>query len=263
MEAWKEEYKKLNIIDKIRFHWRVRQEEKLEDKRQSIEGDDRQVIDRMKIATELRMERENRKNKVKALGIGEPMQYKEPENRSEDWKVDIDPVQATIEEAFREDQRKFDYMLGKELNSEKDVYENIIEIQRFLSYPHDHIPNAADMASQKFEAISKNIGADVLERGMEIAQMDQDLIKMQEAMPYKDREKMRNEIINNPNLANSLNYLRYNPKEANKQSREIVGYQAVYAKMIEEIADRQSREQKSTDLNDELRKQNNSEKDPR
>lgn len=280
MEPWVEEYKKLSFLDKVRFHFRESKEERLESQRQGLEKDDRQPIDRFKIAREIRLEREqkklarekakrekraerdNRKNRVKALNSGEPVQYNEPEDKSQEWKVDIDPVQEAVKEAQREDQRSLDFMLGKELNSKQDAYENIVEIQRFLSYPHDHIPNAADMASQKFEAISQNLGSDVLEKGMEIAQMDQSLIEMQVSISVQDRIRIRDEIINDQNLASDLNYLRYHPEEAKKQSGEIVWYQAVYAKMVEEIADRQNREQiqpaQSTNINDELRKQDKS-----
>lgn len=270
MKLWEEEYKKLNFWDKVRFHFRESQEERLESQKQGLENDDRQPIDRLKIAREIRLEREqkrlarqNRKNKIKALNSGKPVQYNEPEDKSQEWKVDIDPVQAAVEESLREEQRTLDYMIGKELNSKEDAYENIVELQRFLSFPHDHIPNVADIVSKKFEAISQLLGSDILEKGMEIAQMDQNLIKKQETMLFHDREKMQNEIINNPDLANYLKHLRYNPEEAKKQQiGEIVGYQAVYAKMIEEVVDKQNREQsqsvQSNDINAELRNQANS-----
>ena len=46
-------YDKLTFIDKIRFKLRVRKQEKIEDKRQSIEHDDRMSIDTQKIINEL------------------------------------------------------------------------------------------------------------------------------------------------------------------------------------------------------------------
>ena len=47
-----EGYDKLNFIDKIRFRWRVRKQEKIEDQRQSIEHDDRIPVDKQKIINE-------------------------------------------------------------------------------------------------------------------------------------------------------------------------------------------------------------------
>ena len=56
-------YDKLTFIDKIRFKLRVRKQEKIEDKRQNIEHDDRIPVDTQKIINELLAERENKRNK--------------------------------------------------------------------------------------------------------------------------------------------------------------------------------------------------------
>lgn len=66
-----EGYDKLSFIDKIRFRSRVRQQEKLEDKRQALEHDDRIPVDKQGIINELLAERYNKKNKIKSLPITE------------------------------------------------------------------------------------------------------------------------------------------------------------------------------------------------
>lgn len=228
-----EGYDKLSFIDKLRFRWRVRQAEKL------VEQDDRQPIDKGKIIRELIAERENKKKGVKALNSGEP-QYKEPENKLSYIELPPDTIKNTLEQITEKNERSLDIMVGKELNSKEDAYENIVELQRFLSYPHDDIPNAADKANQKFQAIESILGRDILQKGMEIAEVDANLISMTETMAVQDRTKIESEIVKDPKLAEQLNYLRYNPQEAKKQTGEVVKYQAVYSKMIADMRDKQN-----------------------
>ena len=81
-------YDKLSFIDKIRFKWRVRQQEKLEDKRQNLEGDDRIPVDKQNIINELLAEKANKKNKVKALSSAENQTIKE--NKLEEMQYILD-----------------------------------------------------------------------------------------------------------------------------------------------------------------------------
>ena len=64
-------YDKLNFIDKIRFRYRIRQAEKAESIRQSLEGDDYLGVDEQGILNQLIAEKENKKNNVKALNSGD------------------------------------------------------------------------------------------------------------------------------------------------------------------------------------------------
>lgn len=142
----------------------------------------------------------------------------------------------TVGEILREQEiAKLDKMVGRELKSDKDAFENIIELQRYLSYPHDNIPDAADKVYEKLIAIQDIFGADILERGMEIYEEDEMLNKMNDSMMLQDRLRIEQEIVNNPKLAEKLNYLRYNPELIGKQRGKIFDYMAVYSKMTEHI----------------------------
>ena len=157
-----EGYNKLNFIDKIRFRWRVRKQEKIEDQRQSIEHDDRIPVDKQKIINELLAERENKKNKAKSLPA--PKKEKEivkPEKKLEQYKVPASTIKSPIEMEMEREEKRLEQLLNKELKSEKDVYENIVDLQIFLSYPHDYLPNAKSKINEK---LIKYIEAKIKER---------------------------------------------------------------------------------------------------
>lgn len=229
-------YDKLTFIDKIRFKLRVRKQEKIEDKRQSIEHDDRIPVDTQKIINELLAERENKRNKAKSLPAPELSESKvvKKENKLDQYKVPEDTIKSPIKMHIEREQKRLDYILGKEIKSETDAYENIVDLQTFLSYPHDYLPYAELKINEKLYNIQNILGPDILNKGIKIYENDKSLKEMYSTIPVEKRCKLEQEIINNPKLSQDLAFLRYNPEESRKQTGEVVACQAVYSKMTEE-----------------------------
>lgn len=232
-------YDKLTFIDKIRFKLRVRKQEKIEDERQSIEHDDRMPIDTQKIINELLAERENKKNKVKSLPTTEVSEDNviKRKNKLDQYKVPEDTIKSSVEILKEREQKRLDYILEKEIKSETDAYENIVDLKSFLSYPHDYLPDAEQKVNEKLYSIQNILGKDILNKGIKIYENDKALKEMYSNIPVEERYKLEQEIINNPKLYNDLTYLRYNPEESKKQTGVVVDYQAAYSKMTEEAKD--------------------------
>lgn len=232
-------YDKLTFIDKIRFKLRVRKQEKIEDERQSIEHDDRMPIDTQKIINELLAERENKKNKVKSLPTTEVSEDNvvKRKNKLDQYKVPEDTIKSSVEILKEREQKRLDYILEKEIKSETDAYENIVDLKSFLSYPHDYLPDAEQKVNEKLYSIQNILGKDILNKGIKIYENDKALKEMYSNIPVEKRYKLEQEIINNPKLYNDLTYLRYNPEESKKQTGVVVDYQAAYSKMTEEAKD--------------------------
>lgn len=150
-------------------------------------------------------------------------------------KVPEGTVKDYIEKLQEDEIKRFESMLSRELKSEKDAYDNIVEMEEFLSKPHDYILDARNKVNEKLYAIQNIMGKDVLEKGMEIYETDNALKEMNSTMSIEERLKIEQEIMNNPKLAEQLNSLRYDPKTSKIQKGEVVKYQAVYAKMMEEV----------------------------
>lgn len=165
-----------------------------------------------------------------------------------DYKVSEDTVKSPVKFALENDKKQLELMLSRELNSKEDAYENIIEMERFLSYPHDNLPDTEQKIYEKYDAIKKILGEDILNRGIEISNYDKTLHEMIVTMNVKTKGKIKNEIINNPNLANRLSYLRYHPEVSNKQKGAIVEYQAVYSDMVDEARTNDNAEKISNNL---------------
>lgn len=229
-------YDKLTFIDKIRFKLRVRKQEKIEDKRQSIEHDDRIPVDTQKIINELLAERENKRNKAKSLPAPELSESKvvKKENKLDQYKVPENTIKSPIKIHIEHEQKRLDYILGKEIKSETDAYENIVDLQTFLSYPHDYLPYAELKINEKLYNIQNILGPDILNKGIKIYENDKSLKEIYNTIPVEKRYKLEQEIINNPKLSQDLASLRYNPEESRKQTGEVVACQAVYSKMTEE-----------------------------
>lgn len=229
-------YDKLTFIDKIRFKLRVRKQEKIEDKRQSIEHDDRIPVDTQKIINELLAERENKRNKAKSLPAPELSESKvvKKENKLDQYKVPENTIKSPIKIHIEREQKRLDYILGKEIKSETDAYENIVDLQTFLSYPHDYLPYAELKINEKLYNIQNILGPDILNKGIKIYENDKSLKEIYNTIPVEKRYKLEQEIINNPKLSQDLASLRYNPEESRKQTGEVVACQAVYSKMTEE-----------------------------
>ena len=138
------------------------------------------------------------------------------------------------------EQKKLDQMLGKKLKSEIDAYEYIIELQTFLSYPHDNLPNLENKVNEKLFYIQNTLGKDILNKGIQIYEVDKSLKEMYSTISIEDRVKLEQEILNNPNLSEQLTYLRYNPEDSKKQTGEIVNNQAVYSKMMEKARENEN-----------------------
>ena len=229
-------YDKLTFIDKIRFKLRVRKQEKIEDKRQNIEHDDRIPVDTQKIINELLAERENKRNKAKSLPAPELSESKvvKKENKLDQYKVPENTIKSPIKIHIEREQKRLDYILGKEIKSETDAYENIVDLQTFLSYPHDYLPYAELKINEKLYNIQNILGPDILNKGVKIYENDKSLKEIYNTIPVEKRYKLEQEIINNPKLSQDLASLRYNPEESRKQTGEVVACQAVYSKMTEE-----------------------------
>lgn len=232
-------YDKLTFIDKIRFELRVRKLEKIEDIRQGIEHDDRMSIDTQKIINELLAERENKKNKAKSLPAPELSESKviKKGNKLDQYKVPEDTVKSPIKMHIEREQKRLDYILGKEIKSETDAYENIVDLQTFLSYPHDYLPYAELKINEKLYNIQNILGPDILNKGIKIYENDKASKGFYSCMTFEERCKLEQEIINNPKLSQDLSSLRYNPDKVKKLTGPIVDYLAVYAKMTEEAKD--------------------------
>lgn len=223
-------YDKLNFIDKLRFKWRVWQQEKAEDKRQAIEHDDRIAVDTQSIIDELLAERYNKKNKVKALPS---VESKTVENHNS-MKQYILPKDSVKNLAEILDRKELDYILGKETSNEIDAYENIIDLKTFLSYPHDSVPDAKDKITEKLSHIQQTFGDDVFSKGMEIYKLDKSLSTMYKTISVHDRINFQKEIVDSPELAEQLSDLRYNPEKAKQLSGKSVILLSIYSNMIKE-----------------------------
>jgi len=128
------ENKKLNLMDKIKYYYRVWQAERAENKRQEIEHDDRIPVDKQKIVNDLLAERaikENKKNKVKFLSAPEDKPIKKLPNTLKQYKVPSDTIKDATEMFLQQEEKRLEQMLAKELNSERDAYDNIVELQTF------------------------------------------------------------------------------------------------------------------------------------
>ena len=232
-------YDKLNFIDKIRFKWRVRQQEKIEDKRQALEHDDRIPVDKQSIINELLTERYNKKNKVKFLPINEnnlessntSKQNMEKPNTLKQYTV---PKDTIINYSVLLEQKRLDQMLEKQITNEIDAYENIVELQNFLSYPHDTIPDVENKINEKLFYIQETFGHDVLNKGIEIYKMDKDSNAIYSTLSLQERVNLRQEILNNPELSEQLNNLRYDPEKTKTLTGKIAILSAVYSNMIQE-----------------------------
>lgn len=230
-------YDKLTLIEKIKFKYRVWQEERLEDKRQDIEHDDHIPVNRQKIVDELLAERakkENKKNNVKFLSASKDKPIQKLPNTIKQYKVPSDTIKSPVEMALEQEEKRLEQMLRKELNSEKDAYDNIVELQTFLNYPHDNIPDVENRINEKLFYIQNILGKDVLDKGMQIYENDKALKEMYNTISIVDTVRLKEKILNNPILSKQLNDLRYNPEKSKKSTGRIVLYQAVFSKMIEE-----------------------------
>ncbi len=249
-----EGYDKLSFIDKIRFRLRVRQQEKLEDKRQALEHDDRIPVDKQGIINELLAERYNKKNKVKSLPITEnnversntsEQNMKKP-NTLKQYEIPKDTIKNPIEILK---QRELEQILGKSITSKIDAYENIIDLQTFLSYPHDIIPDAENKINEKLFYIQETFGYDVLNKGIQIYENDKFLRDITTTLSLQDKHSLKQEILNNPELSEQLNNLRYNPEKTKKQSGRIINLLAIYSNMVQESKDNEYKSNENERLN--------------
>lgn len=228
MEEWKEEYKKLNIIDKIRFRWRVRQAEKAENQRQNLEHDDRQPIDRLKIATELRQETENKRNNVKVLS-----EYKEPIDKSADWKV---PEGTVVE-----------------MSDTQKVEEIVRALEEMDGSTSKFSPDKEEKMSHLQEALISKYGEKFLQKGMEVYNSENALVSQANELNREDEERITEEIQSNSELQKRLRNSRYHPSKDASQFGVTSEQCAVFAKMqrysryasYEEIMQKKANQQES------------------
>ena len=228
------EYKELRLVDKIKYHYRVWQAEKAEDKRQEIEHDDRIPVNKQEIINMLleeRAKKENKKNNVKYLSASKEKTFQNLPNTLEQYKVPRDSIKSATEIILTEKEKRLDKMLGKELNSERDAYDNIVELQTFLSHPHDSISNVENRINEKLFYIQNIFGKDILNKGLQIYENDKFLKTIYTTMTIPDRMKMQEEIVSNPKLSEQLEQARYNPENLKQSTGKFVLYQAVFSKL--------------------------------
>lgn len=240
-----EGYDKLSFIDKIRFKLRVRQQEKLEDKRQALEHNDRIPVDKQGIINELLVERYNKKNKIKSLPITENTIKRS--NTLKQYEIPKDTIKNPIEILK---QKELEQILGKSITSKIDAYENIIDLQTFLSYPHDIIPDAENKINEKLFYIQEALGHDVLNKGIQIYENDKFLRDITTTLSLQDKNSLRQEILNNPKLSEQLNNLRYNPEKTKKQSGKIINLLAIYSNMVQESKNNEYNSKENEHLNE-------------
>lgn len=152
-----------------------------------------------------------------------------------EYKVTEGTVKSPAEFSLENDKKQLELMLNRELNSKEDAYENIVEMERFLSCTHDNLPDAQQKIYEKYDAISQALGKNTLNKGIKISNFVKSLHETSMKMDIKNKGNIKNEIINNPDLASRLSYLRYHPEVSSKQKGTIVEYQAVYSNMVEEV----------------------------
>lgn len=240
-----EGYDKLSFIDKIRFRLRVRQQEKLEDKRQALEHDDRIPVDKQGIINELLAERYNKKNKIKSLPITENNIKRS--NTLKQYEIPKDTIKNPIEILK---QKELEQILGKSITSKIDAYENIIDLQTFLSYPHDIIPDAENKINEKLFYIQEVLGHDVLNKGIQIYENDKFLRDITTTLSLQDKNSLRQKILNNPKLSEQLNNLRYNPEKTKEQSGKIINLLAIYSNMVQESKNNEYNSKENEHLNE-------------
>lgn len=240
-----EGYDKLSFIDKIRFRLRVRQQEKLEDKRQALEHDDRIPVDKQGIINELLAERYNKKNKIKSLPITENNIKRS--NTLKQYEIPKDTIKNPIEILK---QKELEQILGKSITSKIDAYENIIDLQTFLSYPHDIIPDAENKINEKLFYIQEALGHDVLNKGIQIYENDKFLRDITTTLSLQDKNSLRQKILNNPKLSEQLNNLRYNPEKTKEQSGKIINLLAIYSNMVQESKNNEYNSKENEHLNE-------------
>ena len=130
--------------------------------------------------------------------------------------------------------QKLEMILSKEIKNEKEAYDNIVEMKEFCEYPHGYIPDAENKINEKLYNIQNILGKEILDKGIKIYEMYKFYKDMYNSIDFKKRNLIEMQIQDNPDLAERLNRLFYNPEISGKQKGEIVLYEAVYAKMMEE-----------------------------
>lgn len=216
-----ERYDELNFIDKIIFKIKVRQQQKTKGK---------EKVDTQTIINELLA---RKKNNIKRLPSPSSETNKKMHTNLDQYKVPNDAIKSPLELYIESEQQQLDQLLGKELNSKEEAYDNIVELQTFLSYPHDYLPYAENKINEKLYYIQTILGKDILDKGLEIFKFDQSAKQFYTTLPLENRTKIQQEIINNPKLAEQLAFLRYHPEKSKNINGKLADYLSVYCYMIE------------------------------
>ena len=210
-------YDKLNFIDKLRLRYRIRQEEKLESIRQSLEGDDYLGVDEQGILDQLIAEKENRKNNVKALNAGNDKEIIEPPNSSTEWKVD--PTTLSNPQEFQQ-------------LSDSQIIEMIIGELDFT--PPIDSEEKIDYLNQLRNIVSQKYGSKYFDKAYDVFMHEGELTMQISELKEEEQEKIKVEITNNQDLQKKLKHLRYHPKEDEAKYGIGLEYRVVYAQMMED-----------------------------
>ena len=153
------------------------------------------------------------------------------------YKVSTNNVKGVLEITMEQEREKLDLLLGKEINSKREAYDNIVELKAFLEKPHDYLPDAENKVNEKLYYIQTILGKDILDKGLKIYEYDKLYREAYSVMRLQDRIKLEQEILNNPKLPEQLADLRYNPEQLKNCNGTISKYLTVYSKMIERASD--------------------------
>lgn len=169
--------------------------------------------------------------------------YLKSKNGLDKYKVNVDPINKYLDILADQERQKLEAMLDRELTSEEDAYENIVELQRFISYPHDDIPNAENKVNEKLFYIQEYLGQSILNKGISIYENEKFLEEIIKTISVEEILRRQQRILNNAKLMEQLSALRYDIPEKKGLTREIVLDLAVYSKMVRETRQREYDEQ--------------------
>lgn len=147
------------------------------------------------------------------------------------YKVPQDSVKSFVEIFMENEKKRFEKLLGKPLKTKKDAYDNICELQLFISHPHDFIPDAENRVNEKLYYIQEIYGKEILDKGIMIYEQQKSLESFPNTMSLEERNKITQEIMNDPELAKQLNYMKYHPEEFKNLTGKYAIYLAVYFSM--------------------------------
>ncbi len=169
--------------------------------------------------------------------------------KMDQYKVSNTPICDLARKQLEDSKKRLEQLLAKPLKSEKEVYDNIVQLKRFLSYPHDHIPDAENRINEKLYFIQQELGKDVLDKGIKMYELHEARQAMYTAISVNERVRIENEIVQHSALAEKLDEIRYNPEKYKNLTGKYAIYLIVYCNMVEREMDEREEEKKDKEEN--------------